>query len=128
MYADYAFYADSWHGNMPETEFAKWGARAGLEIDRLTQGRAAAAPPEMAQPLRCCCCALADALRTADAVSDATQGGAVASETVDGYSVSYRTDADAAQTDPTAEAGCAARLCRRWLCAPVNLMYTGVSG
>lgn len=124
MYADYAFYTGVWHGDMPEAEFAKWAARAGLEIDRLTQGRAAAAPEEMAQPLRLCCCGLADALRRADAADAATQGGTVASESVDGYSISYRgADASDRAADRRRELY---SICAEYLTYPVNLMYTGV--
>lgn len=125
-YADYAFYTDVWHGDMPDADFAKWASRAGIEIDRLTRGRAAGAPAEMTKRLRLCCCELADALRMADAADAATQGGAVAGETVDGYSVSYHasTEKDGASLQSRG----AAAICRRWLCAPVNLMYTGMSG
>lgn len=123
-YADYNFYTSVWHGDMPDADFAKWAARGSIEIDRLTHGRAAAVPSEMAQSLRLCCCELADALRTAAAADAATQGGIIASENVDGYNVSYHDQNTGSGRATAAEA--AAAICRRWLCAPVNLMYTGV--
>lgn len=125
-YADYTFYTSVWHGDMPGADFAKWAARAGIEIDRLTHGRAADAPLEMARQLGLCCCELADALRTAAAADAATQNGIIASENVDGYHISYR-DRSAGSGMATA-ADAAVAICRRWLCSPVNLMYTGVCG
>ena len=124
-YADYPFYTEVWHGDMPKAEFAKWGARASLQIDRQTRHRAADAPAEMAQALALCCCELADELRREDAAAAATQGGAVAGEAVDGYSISYRESAGAAQAGVPPAAQRAAALCRIWLCEPVDLMYRG---
>ena len=125
-YADYTFYTDVYKGDMGAEEFERWAARAGLHIDRYTSGRAAGAPESMERALSLCCCAVADLLRAWHDQDARTQSGLVASESVDGYSVSYRTNG----------AGQADRATERWLelygiCAdhltwPVNLMYTGV--
>lgn len=124
-YAGYDDYAGLWHGGMPEAAFVQWAARASVEMDRLTQGRAAAAPPEMAGALRLCCCALAERLYAWDAQDRQTQGGTVASESVDGYSVSYRGAKEAPDraADRRRELY---RICADSLTYPVNLMYTGV--
>lgn len=123
-YADHTYYLSIWHGDMPDADFAKWAARASIEMDRLTRGRARAAPECMLQALQLCCCELADALRAASAADAATQGGIIASENIDGYAVSYRDPSTGSGRPAAADAAVA--VCRRWLCAPVNLMYTGV--
>lgn len=124
-YASYDDYSGTWHGDMPEAEFEKWAARASIEIDRLTTGRAADAPAYMARALALCCCALADALQRQDSTALATQGGAIAAESVDGYSVTWRDGADSGGMAAAADAALLA-ICRKYLCWPVNLMYTGV--
>ena len=125
-YADYTFYTDVYKGDMSAEEFERWAAKADLQIDRFTRSRAACAPESMKRALSLCCCAVADQLRAWQEQDARTQSGLVASESVDGYSVSYRTNG----------AGQADRATERWLelygiCAdhltwPVNLMYTGV--
>lgn len=125
-YADYTFYTDVYKGDMSAEEFEHWAAKADLQIDRFTRSRAACAPESMKRALSLCCCTVADQLRTWQEQDARTQSGLVASESVDGYSVSYRTNG----------AGQADRATERWLelygiCAdhltwPVNLMYTGV--
>lgn len=120
-YADYAFYEIIWHGEMQETAFLKWADRASMEIDRITRQQASSAPDSMAQQLRLCCCALADAM-AADAALDAdTHHGAVASENVDGYSVSYHNKDNAGSRNTLLH-----NLCSDYLTWPVNLMYAGV--
>lgn len=125
-YADYTFYTDVYKGDMSAEEFERWAAKADLQIDRFTRSRAACAPESMKRALSLCCCTVADQLRAWQEQDARTQSGLVASESVDGYSVSYRTNG----------AGQADRATERWLelygiCAdhltwPVNLMYTGV--
>ena len=124
-YANWDFYNRTWHGSMTAQEFERWSARASLEIDRATQGRAAAAPESMRDALAQCCCELADVMMQQDEADRATGGGTVAGESVDGYSVTYR---GGAETGSLQDAADAARLhiCRKYLCRPVNLMYTGV--
>ena len=46
-YANWDFYNRTWHGSMTAQEFERWSSRSSLEIDRATQGRAAAAPESM---------------------------------------------------------------------------------
>ena len=49
VYANWDFYNRTWHGSMTAQEFERWSSRSSLEIDRATQGRAAAAPESMLQ-------------------------------------------------------------------------------
>lgn len=125
MYADYDFYRTEYHGALPEAEFEQWAAKASLQIDRITTGRAASAPAWMERALALCCCALAEQLQAWAAQDEQTQGGTVASENVDGYSVSYRSEGEA-----SSRAGSRRRelhnICADYLTCPINLMYTGV--
>lgn len=124
-YADYTFYTDVYKGDMSAEEFERWAAKADLQIDRLTTGRAASAPESMERALSLCCCAVADQLRTWHDQDSRTQNGLVASETVDGYSVSYRTNGS--EDDGTVSRRRELRnVCVDYLTWPINLMYTGV--
>lgn len=124
-YADYTFYTDVYKGDMSAEEFERWAAKADLQIDRLTTGRAASAPESMERALSLCCCAVADQLRTWHDQDSRTQNGLVASETVDGYSVSYRTNGT--EDDRTVSRRRELRnVCVDHLTWPINLMYTGV--
>ena len=124
-YADYAFYSGTWHGTMPEADFDKWADRASLEIDRVTFDRAADAPDSMSKRLQLCCCALADQLEAGAALDAKTQAGAVASENVDGYSVSWRDGGTPAEMRADRRS-ILSGICSDYLTYPENLMYTGV--
>lgn len=124
-YADYTFYTDVYKGDMNAEEFERWAAKADLQIDRLTTGRAASAPESMERALSLCCCAVADQLRTWHDQDSRTQNGLVASETVDGYSVSYRTNGTEDDRTVTRRRELH-NVCVDHLTWPVNLMYTGV--
>lgn len=124
-YADYTFYTDVYKGDMSAEEFERWAAKADLQIDRLTTGRAASAPESMERALSLCCCAVADQLRTWHDQDSRTQNGLVASETVDGYNVSYRTNGT--EDDRTVSRRRELHnVCVDHLTWPINLMYTGV--
>lgn len=123
VYANWDFYNRVWHGELTAQEFERWSSRASLEIDRVTHGRAAGAPDTMTGALAQCCCELAEAMCRQDQAASASFGGAVASENVDGYSVSYRESAGG--LDGAAQ-NTRMNICRKYLCRSVNLMYTGV--
>lgn len=126
-YADYAFYRDTFRGELTEPEFDRWAAKAALEIDRATQNRAASAPPGMERALALCCCELAERLAAWDAQDKVTGGGTIASEEVDGYRIGYRGSNAAEQQDPVARRRRETHnICTDHLCTPVNLMYRGV--
>ena len=92
-------------------------------MERVTNGKAAVAPDTMTDALTQCCCELAEAMWQQDQAARASGGGAVASENLDGYSVTYRESSGgfAAAAENTR-----LNICRKYLCCPVNLMYTGV--
>ena len=60
-----------------------------------------------------------------DETALATKGGTVAGESVDGYSVTYRGSTEGSSLQDAADAACLC-ICRKYLCRPVNLLYTGV--
>lgn len=125
-YADYTFYTDVYKGDMGAEEFERWAAKAELQIDRFTRSRAACAPESMKRALSLCCCAVADQLRTWHDQDARTQSGLVTSETVDGYSVSYRTNGAEPNDRAAARRLEMYNLCVDYLTWPVNLMYAGV--
>ena len=86
-YADYAFYTDKYLGRIipNENDFAYYALRASEIIDSKTFGRI----NEITPAVQLACCAAADELYS-DASAKAKAAGGISSESVDGYSVSYR--------------------------------------
>ena len=87
-YADYAFYSGEYLGRVitSENDFAYYALRASEIIDSKTFGRI----DEITPAVKMACCAAADELYS-DASAKAKAAGGISSESVDGYSVSYRT-------------------------------------
>lgn len=86
-YADYAFYSGEYLGRVitSEKDFAYYALRASEVIDSKTFGRI----NEITPAVKMACCAAADELYS-DASAKAKAAGGISSESVDGYSVSYR--------------------------------------
>lgn len=86
-YADYAFYSGEYLGRVitSEKDFAYYALRASEIIDSKTFGRI----DEITPAVKMACCAAADELYS-DASAKAKAAGGISSESVDGYSVSYR--------------------------------------
>ena len=86
-YADYAFYTSEYLGRVitSEKDFAYYALRASEIIDSKTFGRIG----EITPAVKKACCAAADELYS-DASARAKAAGGISSESVDGYSVSYR--------------------------------------
>ena len=86
-YADYAFYTDKYLGRIipNDNDFAYYALRASEIIDNKTFGRI----NEITPAVQLACCAAADELYS-DASAKAKAASGVSSESVDGYSVSYR--------------------------------------
>ena len=86
-YADYDFYTDKYLGRIipNENDFAYYALRASEIIDNKTFGRI----NEITPAVQLACCAAADELYS-DASTRAKAASGVSSESVDGYSVSYR--------------------------------------
>lgn len=120
LYADYSYYTETYGGKLEAEAYTYFGARASRLIDQLTFGRADHAPDIMADRIKWCCCELADELHLQDATSEQTGHGAIASESNDGYSVSY------VARQEGQDMAASAKVCSRNLTWPVNLMWTGV--
>lgn len=86
-YADYDFYTDKYLGRIipNENDFAYYALRASEIIDSKTFGRIG----EITPAVKMACCAAADELYN-DASAKAKAAGGISSESVDGYSISYR--------------------------------------
>lgn len=86
-YANYAFYSGEYLGRVitSEKDFAYYALRASEIIDSKTFGRI----DEITPAVKMACCAAADELYS-DASAKAKAAGGISSESVDGYSVSYR--------------------------------------
>lgn len=117
-YADYAFYTDKYLGRIipNENDFAYYALRASEIIDNKTFGRI----NEITPAVQLACCAAADELYS-DASAKAKAASGVSSESVDGYSVSYR--AYNAESEKTAEKRVNAAI-KRYL-GGTGLMFRG---
>lgn len=121
MYSDYDFYADRFENNDDVISFYEYkdkAEEAAAIIDRCTFGRAAEAylsDYETAEKIKMCECRIIDAL-----VSFSSQSSNIVSESNDGYSVSYRQDAEQKKQEKILS------ICRQYLTFPENLMYAGV--
>lgn len=135
VYADYDYYRNEYFGQaIPETDFSRLSLHASQYLDYLTQGRAERTPD--LEPLKMCCCALAEqylGIESAQALSQkslaagAADGAEVQSETVGSWSRSYRSGGDSAQAAvQAAEAARSVLLdtARRYL-AHTGLLYRG---
>lgn len=135
IYADYDYYANSYFGrSIPEDDFPRLALRGSQYIDYITQGKAEA-QAELAE-VKMCCCELAEQYQTIDAAktlaqkslsAGAADGAEVQSETVGGWSRSYRSGGDSAQSAAQAEEAWKAALrsiAQRHL-ARTGLLYRG---
>ena len=86
-YADYAFYSGEYLGRVitSEKDFAYYALRASEIIDSKTFGRI----DEITPAIKKACCAAAEELYSAETARTKAASG-ISSESVDGYSVSYR--------------------------------------
>ena len=134
-YADYDYYANEYLGRaISAGNFPRLALHASQYLDYITQGRAER-EPEL-EPLKMCCCSLAEQYQKIDAADElarkslaagAAEGAEVQSETVGGWSRSYRSGGDSAQSAAqAAEAGQSALLgiARQYL-AHTGLLYRG---
>lgn len=96
VYADYEYYTGTYGGTaLTEEDFQPCAVRASLYLDELTLGRAAGAAD--LDEVKMACCAVAEqipGLQQAEA-SAASSGGAVASQKVGSFSVTYQSGASA---------------------------------
>lgn len=94
-YADYEFYADQYEGILTEEQFCHVIVPASAHIRRITFGRAEKSMEEV-QYAVCACC---DLLHTEQKAKEMHNGKSIASENIDGYSVSYVQEQEAGVTN-----------------------------
>lgn len=109
------FYANAYGGNLPNEAFLQLANSVQMRLDELTFGREV--PDDMEQRYMQTFCELVDFKNQTQAAS--LQSGAIQSENIDGYSVSYR---DQARQMLLAEE---ARIAGQYLTYPKNLLYCG---
>ena len=117
MYADYAYYINTYHGReISERDFPYWAQQASDWIDYLTSGKADIAGAH-SDKIKKACCAIAET-----AYVNETKGGGIISASNDGYSESYANSSN----QQTAEQRVIS-VARRYL-AGTGLLYRGVRG
>lgn len=127
MYADYAYYEDTFYGSTIEEEsWPKYATRASDFIDYFTWDKAKnnAELPEVKK----CCCALAEQYLLIDmtrkaASAKVTEDGIIASESVGSHSRSFQNGVAAAQAVQALEAELG-NIAKRYL-LPTGLLYRG---
>ena len=128
IYADYNFYVSSFYGNViPEEEYAAAALRASQFLDYYTMNRAKQ-QPEL-EALKLACCALAEEYHTiitaARQQSQTMAGdGEMQSQTVGGYSVTYRSRGEAL-SEASAQAQIRLVQVARQYLAHTGLLYRG---
>lgn len=124
-YADYEFYKEKFHGSIipDEAAFLNASVRASRYVKYITFGRVSSTfekdYPEYAEDIKCAVCAVADVFYQAEKRTSAHDGREVASESNDGYSVTY---ADAGRS----EGGCSLAEKQALQNARMYLMNTGL--
>ena len=119
-YATYEYYTAEYGGTaLTAQEFPNYAKRASAEIDHVTFGRLSKLPyEEIPEVVRDCMCDVAEQLHQ---FATTAEGGSIASESNDGYSISYRdTGGNAGQQREI-------RATIRSYLAVTGLMFRGVS-
>ncbi len=137
IYANYDYYANEYFGKgVQEEDFRRLALRASQYIDYITQGRAEARSE--LEAVKMCCCALAEqyqTIETAQALARSSlsagmngTSGELQSQTVGGWSKSYRSGGDSAQAaSQAAESGQSSLLATaRHYLANTGLLYRGM--
>ena len=120
-YADYAFYKNEYFGNaISENDFSRLALRASSFLDYYTMGKAKNHVDLL--DVKMACCAVAEKILVLEASEKraASSGGALQSETVGSYSVSYQNGADVSKTAKSEMVAAA----RQYL-AHTGLLYRG---
>lgn len=87
MYANFAFYKDTYNGALTEAEYSRFSVRATAEINRITSNKAKTATGEDIEAVKMAECAVIDEL----SYQSLGGSGDVTSESNDGISRSYAT-------------------------------------
>lgn len=118
-YSTWEYYTGVHGGAAGENEYARLAKKAAAEIDHQTFGRAKTAEESMQGALCECECELVDALFSFEGTAALIPAG-INSISNDGLAVTAAGDT-ATKRDTELY-----RICRKFLCAPYNLMYAGV--
>ena len=86
-YVDYEFYAESYRGELSESEFQNAVIKATAHVRRITFGRADSYVD--GDEVKLATCAVCDVIAMEERKRTANNGMAISSENTDGYSVSY---------------------------------------
>lgn len=89
-YVEYSYYNETYGGVLSSSEFNKVAKKASRLIDDKTYDRAAKAfEGDMKEKISLCCCELCDILNTYEKYYSGSQGGAITTDSNDGYSVTF---------------------------------------
>lgn len=86
-YVDYEFYAESYRGELSESEFQNAVIKATAHVRRITFGRADSCQDD--EEVKLATCTVCDVIAMDERKRTANNGMSVSSENTDGYSVSY---------------------------------------
>lgn len=123
VYADYNFYTTEYRGGAAEDEFESQIMKASAHVRRITFGRADSCP-EM-EEVKLAACAVCDVLITDRRSRENNSGRQTASESTDGYSVSYVQEKAADETSEALLSRKAYKAAELYL-EPTGLLYMGV--
>lgn len=123
LYADYNFYMTEYRGKATEEEFERQIMKASAHVRRITFGRADGCP-EM-EEVKLAACAVCDVLITDMKIRENNSGRQIASESTDGYSVSYVQEKAADETSEELLHRKACQAAELYL-EPTGLLYMGV--
>lgn len=116
MYADFAFYKDTYNGALTEAEYDRFSVRASAEINRITSQKAKTATGELLELVKLAECAVIDELN----YQSFGGSGDVTSESNDGISRSYATGVVAKSSRQRIDAAAFT-----WL-SDTNLLFVGI--
>lgn len=123
LYADYNFYMTEYKGKATEEEFRRQIVKASAHVRRITFGRADNCT-EM-EEVKLAACAVCDVLISDEKSRENNSGRQIASESTDGYSVSYVQEKSADETSEELSCRKACQAAELYL-EPTGLLYAGV--
>lgn len=123
LYADYNFYTTEYQGGATEEEFESQIMKASAHVRRITFGCADGCL-EM-EEVKLAACAVCDVLITDMKIRENNSGRQIASESTDGYSVSYVQEKAADETSEALLRRKAYKAAELYL-EPTGLLYMGV--
>lgn len=123
LYADYEYYTTTYKGSLSKEEFEKSIMKSSAYVRRITFGRADNCT-EM-EEVKLAVCAVCDVLISDEKSRENNSGRQIASESTDGYSVSYVQEKSADETSEELSCRKACQAAELYL-EPTGLLYAGV--